>query len=816
MVAKLALLLAWVFLPVLVFAQQAPVFGTVTDDTGIPLQFASIIIKGRSSGTQSDAAGKFKLIIPSDKDITLQVTYVGFQEQQVQVRIKAAESKEIKIILIQNDTSLSTVVISGQSTNSKQQAVSIMRINPRISKEIPSVFNDFNKVLATLPGVISNNELSSTYSVRGGNYDENLVYVNGIEIYRPFLVSNAQQEGLSFVNPDLVQDIQFSSGGWQPQFGDKLSSVLNITYKTPEKFAGSVTGSLMGGGVHVEAASKNKRITYLAGVRYKNARLVFNSLQTNGNYQPNFTDAQTYITFDLTDKARAKDDVPKTTLGVLASVAHNKYEVVPFYRETSFGTTDRIVHVGIRYNGHERMEYETYQSGLNLSHQFNKSLSTEVIASAVLSRERELRDVAGTYSFLDVLPDVKSRSPNENVRNIDAGTAFDHSRNTLSAQIYSLENRYTWQPATRHTIQAGIKASHEVISDKVQEYSLTDSADYIVSHQQLASDLNLKSYRYQGYGQHTIRIDSMRTITYGARVSYWSVNRELLLSPRVQYAAVLPENPNWTYKIALGYYYQPPFYRELRDREGVLNKDLKAQKSIHLIAGIEHRFLRWSRPFKLTTEAYYKKLDHVIPYEVDNVRLRYFARNNARAYAAGFDVRVNGEFIKGAESWFSLGVLTTKENISGDSTTIDFHTFKRIQKQPISYIRRPTDQRVTLGIFFQDHLPNNPTFKMYLNGIIGTGLPFSPPGNESIRNQFHMPVYKRVDIGFSKLLSFRDSELNKKSYLESIWISLEVLNLIAANNVVSYSYIKDIHNVTYAVPNYLSSRLVNLRFIARF
>ncbi|MDQ3291434.1 MAG: TonB-dependent receptor [Bacteroidota bacterium] len=814
MLLRLVLWLNWLFFPVLVFAQQATVTGLVTDDTGTPLEFASVFLKGCANGSQTNATGKFKIFVPADREISLVIKYIGYKDQEVNLRLKAKEIREIKVKLSAGNNALSTVVVTDQ--NAANSGVSIMHLNPRLTKTLPSAFNDFNKILATLPGVVNNNELTSSYSVRGGNYDENLVYVNGIEIYRPFLVSNAQQEGLSFVNPDLVQDVQFSSGGWQPRLGDKLSSVLNITYKTPHKLAGSVTGGLMGGGVHLEATSKNKRITYLAGVRYKNAQLIFNSLETNGNYQPNFTDAQTYITFDLSNRNKISEELPKTTLGVLASVARNKYEVVPFYRETSFGTRDRVVRLGIDYNGHERMEYETYQGGLNLLHHFTPQFFTEVIASSVLARERELRDVAASYSFLEVMPDGQTRDPNEEVRNIESGTDFSHSRNSLTAKIFAVENRYTWQPNQKHEWQFGIKAAREEITDKLKEYSLLDSADYVTLNNQLASNLNLRSFRYQGYGQHTFKLDSLRTFTYGVRLNYWTVNRQWLFSPRLQYTGILPSNPSWTYKIAVGVYYQPPFYRELRNRQGELNQNLKAQKSLHFIAGAEYRFLSWYRPFKLTAEAYYKKLTNVVPYEIDNVRIRYFGLNNAKAYAAGIDFRVNGEFIKGAESWFSLSILTTKENIFGDSTTIDLDTFKPVSKRSIGYIRRPTDQRVTFGVFFQDHIPDNPSLKMYLNGVVGTGLPFSPPGNESIRNQFNMPFYKRVDIGFSKLLSFQSSPSGNSKGLESLWLSLEILNLIAVNNVESYNYVKDIQNITYAVPNYLSSRLLNIRFIAQF
>ena len=796
-----------------VFAQQATVTGKVVSQSQSPLISASVGLKDTNIGTLTNNQGIFKLTVPAEKDIQLIIKYINFRDKEIPLKLKAGELRDLTVILTNDTTTLGTVTITGRNPNNTRDEVSITRLNPRVTKQLPTPFGEFNKILVTLPGVVSNNELSSTYSVRGGNYDENLVYVNGIEIYRPFLVSNAQQEGLSFINPDLVENIEFSAGGWQPKYGDKLSSVLNIDYKIPARFAGSVTGGLLGGAAHLEGSSANKRFTYLVGSRYKNAQLLFNrSLQTSGNYQPRFGDLQGYFNLNL----GKKENQERTTLGLIGSLARNKYLVIPSLRETTFGTVNQYVRLQVAYEGRERMEYDSYQGGLNLKHRFNDAYTAHFIISSLLSRERELRNIEAGYNFCDIDLDPNSKDFNNCVQQRDAGTEFNYARNNLNARIFALETRHIWEISNRNQVQWGIKWSRERIEDILDEYRFVDSADFVSFKNVLKTNILLNSDRFSGYAQQTLRWNGGKTLTYGVRANYWNYNGELTLSPRIQYAFVSPANDRLSFKVAAGVYYQPPFYRELRDLAGNLNQEIKAQQSVHFIAGNEYRFKAWDRDFKLVTEAYYKHLTNVIPYEVDNVRLRYYAKNNAKAYAVGFDTRINGEFIKGAESWFSLGILSTREEIAGDSATIyDSQTRKEIRRDPLGYIRRPTDQRVTLGIFFQDQLPNDPTVKMNLNLVYGTGLPFSPPGIEGIRNQYNMPGYKRVDIGFSKLITLRHENVSKFN-LESLWLGLEVLNLLATNNVVSYNYVQDVNQITYAVPNYLSSRLLNLRFITRF
>ncbi|MBC6989974.1 carboxypeptidase-like regulatory domain-containing protein [Hymenobacter sp. BT491] len=815
-------------------ASRVPVSGTVRDADGHPLDLVGIGVEGQPGGTTTDEQGHFSLNVgrpAGSRTPVLIARRLGFHTLRVPLNL--SEPRELTLTLQPDSRAIGNVTVRGRSDNTDtREQVSITPLDPRAAKELPSAFGDFNKILTTLPGVVANNELTSTYSVRGGNYDENLVYVNGIEVYRPFLVTSAQQEGLSFVNPDLVSKVEFSSGGWQPKYGDKLSSVLSLDYKTPQRFEASATGSLVGGTAHVGAISANKRISYLAGVRYKNAQYVLNSLKQNqGGYNPTFYDGQAYVSAAL----GPQDNPERTTLGLLTTFAHNAFRFTPESGQSTFSTSvNQFSRLTIFYDGHERMQYDTYQGGLNLRHNFTPKLQGELLAGAMISRELEYRDVEANYLLSDINRDPNSPDFNLPTRVRDLGSRFNNSRNNLTARIATLEARGRWTPGTRHVVRWGAKAGREKIEDTLNEYSFADSADYVpdARRTRLLSNLNLSSYRYQGYAQHTIELDSMQTLTYGVRFHYWTVNQQLVISPRVQYAYTSPRHPNVSWKAATGVYYQPPFYRELRSQVGTrlsasdplviqaqLNPELRAQRSLHFIVGNEIRFKQFGRDFRFTGEAYYKYLTDVVPYDIDNVRLRYFAKNNARAYAAGVDARVSGEFVKGAESWFSLGVLTTRENLDGDSINTYNDAGQKTGRVPKGYIRRPSDQRLNLGIFFQDHLPDNPSVRGYVNVVFGTGLPFSPPDLPDLRGTSKLSrSYKRVDLGFSKVISLRNATeaTRKPGQLESLWIGLELLNVLAANNVAGYNYVQDINGVTYSVPNYLSQRLVNLRVIARF
>ena len=797
-------------LPTGVLAQQGIVTGMVLDNNREPLEMATVGVQDHTLATHTDARGMYKLQVPAQQELLLVVRYLGFKVQQRTIKVEAGQVLHLDLVLELDPQQLRQVDVRGKQENDTREQVSVTKLDPSLTKTLPSAFGEFNKILVTLPGVSSNNELSSTYSVRGGNYDENLVYVNGIEIYRPFLITAAQQEGLSFVNPDLVGNIEFSSGGWQPKYGDKLSSVLDIRYKRPTTFAGSVTASLTGGALHLEDASKNGKVSYLLGLRHKNGQYMLQGLQVEGEYRPNFSDGQAYITFDMGNEPQ------RTTLGILGSYARNSFLVEPSSRTTTFGTRRAPLRLSVGYDGQEKMEYDTYQAGVNLTHQVSDRLLTEFILSGVHSLEREFRDIEALYRLCDV--NTLGRNDNgECLRERGLGSQFDHARNKLKALVLAAETRNTWRISSRSSVLAGAKASLERINDQLAEYGFVDSSDYVTPSYYLDSELHLKTQRFNAYVQHTYEIDSLKTITYGLRASYWDYTNELIISPRIQYSFITRRNPNLSFKAALGLYYQPPFYRELRNFEGQLNPDLKAQRSVHAVVGSDYLFKAWDRDFKLTAEAYYKHMTNVIPYDLDNVRLRYYAENSAKAYAAGFDVRVNGEFIKGAESWLSLGVLTTKEDLQGDSTLVYNQTGELVGRSPRGYMSRPTDQLLNIGVFFQDHLPDNPTIRMYLNLVYGSGLPFGPPKRPDYRNAFSGKSYKRVDIGFSKLIALGDELADRRRFsMESLWIGVEVLNIIDAKNRMSYSYVSDVNGITYAVPNFLTGRRLNLRFIAKF
>jgi hypothetical protein len=803
MAQKLTLLLFFSLFSGALYSQTAVVKGQLMDEDGNALGHASISVSGSAYGTSANEKGVFYLKVPSDKDITLVISYTGKKTKIIPLRL--SENQEyILNQKLEADVLIDLVIVKEKNDQSKEERgqVSTIRLDPKLPKYLPSPFGDFNKILATLPGVQSNSELSTQYAVRGGNFDENLVYVNDIEIYKPFLVKSGQQEGLSFVNPDMVSQVDFSAGGWQSRYGDKLSSVLAVKYKEPKKLKASATLSLLTASLHIENASKNRRVSYIVGLRQKSAQYLLNTLPVKGQYKPKFYDVQSYISFDLTKRKDSTDFEKRTTLGILSSYSNNRYFVRPTSQETTFGTLDQLKMLSVQYEGQEVLEYTTYQTGIKLSHIFSDKVKTDFILSGMNTTERENSDVFGAYQLSDIVADPNSPNFNTSSVVIGSGGLFDHARNKLQANIINFLHRGYYSRNSRNRFEWGIGESHESIQDKLNEYSFLDSANYVNITKYYKTSANLNSFRTQAYLQHSYDIDSCHSLTYGVRLNYWTLNKQLLISPRLQYAWKPVWKRDVVFKLGTGIYQQPAFYRELRDRQGVVHPGVKAQSSFHFILGSDYAFKGWGgRPFKFITEIYYKYLWNVIPYDVDNVRLRYFGTNTAKAYAAGSDFRISGEFIKGVESWFNLGLLTTKEDVEGDNK---------------GYIRRPTDQRVTASIFFQDHLPRNPSIKVYLNLVYGTGLPFGPPNSLNNRAALSGAQYKRVDIGFSKLLTFVNKDISKGKSFESVWISAEVLNLLGARNTISYMWITDVNSIQYAVPNTLSQRYLNIRMIAKF
>jgi len=803
---------------------QTPSVGTLkgsVTNLSEPLQGVFIQIRSINRGTQTDGAGIFSIRLPAETDLLVEVSYLGMIPRFYNIRLKPNEVRQLNVGLEEDVKEGKTIEITGRRDLREQ--VSVTTLDPKIAKLMPSPFGDFNKILATLPGVVSNNELSSTYSVRGGNYNENLVYVNDMEIYRPFLVSSGQQEGLSFINPDMVKSVEFSSGGFQARYGDKLASVLNVQYKTPKKMGGSVSLGVLTQTAHVEGADSSGRISFVAGIRRKDARYLFGAsnlikgLDVKGEYLPQFIDAQSFITIDLTGKEKRKDIPSQTTLGILNAYARNRYLVRPASRETQFGTIQRVLRLYTAYEGEESMSYDTWQTGLKLTHNWNQNWRSDVSGSFVSTQERERVDIEGGYRLCDVETNQSKSNYNQCISVRGVGTEYRYARNQLDGKIFQLMQRnYHQTDSGRFATEFGWNASSENLKDYLYEYQFVDSSDYVSLSTPVISDQNINSVRLGGYAQQTFYISPSTSLNYGVRVSYWSLNKEFIASPRIQFSHKPKWKKDWLFKAAVGVYQQQPFYRELRDYQGQLNKNLKAQKSYQAVLGGNYRFKLWDREFQLNQEVYGKYLWDVVPYDVDNVRLRYYAKNNATAYAIGYDMRVGGEFIRGAESWFSVGVLSTRENVVGDSTNNYSSEGELIGISPKGYIRRPTDQRVTLGIFFQDHLPKNPSVRMYLNLVVGTGLPFGPPNSPSNRATLKAPPYRRVDIGFSKVISLGDKTKWLGRKFESIWLGLEIFNLIGAENTISYTWIKDVYDVQFAVPNTLSTRFLNLRVQVKF
>jgi hypothetical protein len=815
MLLRIAVL--FVFIPFLAFAQNLSIKGKIVDiQTKEAIPFASVIVEKTNKGVSTNEKGEFKLSIQTNSEKKIIIKSVGYISKNITISDFSKSELDLGEILLEKDTKmLSQVEIKSGLMEDTRTEAGVTKINPQSVKVLPSVFGDFNKILSTLPGVVSNNELSSTYSVRGGNFDENLVYVNDMEIYRPFLVRSGQQEGLSFVNPDLVSDITFSSGGWQAKYGDKLSSVLDVQYKTPRKFAGSTTLGVLGGSIHLEGVTKNGRVSHVTGYRHRQARYAFNFLPTKGTYQPSFSDFQSYVNIDLSKKKEGENLSKKTTLGILTAYSRNRYLVIPEFSETSFGTINRVLRVNVAFDGKENMDYDTYQSSFKLQHRFSERFLAQWIASGIFSTERENTDIEAGYRLCDVNPDPGSDNFNKCVFVRGVGTLYDHRRNRLNVSVLSFENKYTYVKSGKSTFNFGVKYNYEMINDVMKEWMFVDSSDHIKITSNIRSQADLNTHRFSGFAQNTIKLDSTQTLTYGIRFNYWSLNKQFLVSPRIQYSIKPRWEKDFVFRFATGIYQQPAFYRELRDYEGNLNTNLKAQRSYHVVAGTDYNFKLWRRDFKFIAESYFKYIENAVAYDVDNVRIRYFANNDAKAYATGADFRVSGEFIKGAESWFSLGILQTKEDLKNDFFRIlanpnDANDTTTVLTQN-GWVRRPTDQRVTASIFFQDNLPRHPSLKVFLNLIYGTGLPFGPPRNLQYRSALTAPSYRRVDIGFSKMLTFDDTKS-----IKSVWIGLEVLNVIGVNNTISYLWIKDVYNTQYAIPNYLSQRFLNAKIIVRF
>jgi hypothetical protein len=804
--------------------ERATVYGRITDDRGRSLELVNVAISGLPGGTTTDSRGRYSLEVPANKQIYVAYSFIGFQKQVEEVLLKADESLRIDKVLIPSFTELPLVEVEDDQI----RTTSLIRIDPKIALNIPTASDRIPTLLKTLPGVSSANELSSQYSVRGGNFDENLVYVNDIEIYRPFLIRSGQQEGLSFVNEDLVSSLLFSAGGFDARYGDKMSSVLDLQYKKPYQFGGSFSGSLLGGSVHLEGLTENRRFTYLLGVRHKSNQYLLNALETKGDYKPTFTDVQTLVTYNLNTKLE---------LSFLGNIARNQYKLIPETRETDFGTVSQAQRLTIYFDGQEVDRYLTYLGGLTLAYKPGDRTRLKLITSAYRSLESETYDIIGQYWIGRVETNLGSENFGNVVETQGVGTYMNHARNYLDINVFNISMMGSHEK-DNSLLRWGTKYQNEFVDDKMNEWVLIDSAGYSLPRPPDAvgyTDPTLQPYypfelyelirtraaihsnRVTAYVQNTWGSPSGHSrlaFTAGVRANYWDFNNQLVVSPRT----TISYKPEWEkdilFRFSVGMYYQPPFYRELKNIDGRINHDQKAQSSFQAVAASDLNFEAWGRPFKFISEVYYKYLNNMIPYLVDNVRIRYYSFEKSRGFATGLDMKVNGEFVRGIESWASLSIMGTRENVEGDH----YVNHEGAIVEP-GFIPRPTDQRVNFSIFFQDYLPMNPTYKMSLTLLFGSSLPFGPPNSPKYQHTLRMPPYRRVDIGFSKELIGEHTRLNPGSmfrFFNSLWLTAEVLNLLQINNTVSYIWVTDIYGRQYAVPNYLTPRQLNIKLMASF
>lgn len=822
-------------------AQQQPtatVYGKVTDEYRHPIEMANVLVLNMQVGQTTNARGAYELQVLSDTTLTINFSFVGYEPKQVQVRLKQGENRKLDVTLISTATVLPDAVISDRGV----EASSLTRLNAKQATLLPTIGGGVETLIKTLPGVVSNNELSSQYRVRGGNFDENLVYVNGIEIYRPFLVGSGQQEGLSFINSQLVSNIEFSAGGFAAEYGDKMSSVLDVTYKTPREFAASLSLSLLGVEAHVEGATKNEKFSYLIGARYKNTALALGMLNTKGDYRPNFTDVQAQFKYNFNDK---------WDLTFLGYYSKNRYMLVPQNATIDIGTFDIPLRATIFFDGQEIDDYTTGLGALTLSYKPHKDLNLKWIASAYSAYETETFDIQEQYFFGVRNTAFGSEDFGEVIDNHEIGTQIKHARNGFYAQVYNLDHKglYAYD---NNLLKWGLRFQHQDIDDVVDEWQVFDSAGYVLPHTPdviggyplelpgIGMDFSHKAHNklsvnnLDGFVQHTWTIfiegKGELVVTGGVRANYWGYNKKVYVSPRAG-IAYKPENTKHetVYRLSGGVYSQTPFYRELRMMDGSLYDKAEAQHSYQIVLGNDFKFRAWNRPFILTSEAYFKYYTHVIPYDIDNVRIRYYADQSALAYAAGLDFKVNGEFVKGIDSWASLSFMQTREDIRGDYYLVDadgnrlpFYNHSDAQVAdtiPLGWHDRPSNQLINFSLFFQDYIPGFPTWRVNLTLSFGMGLPYNSNNSDFYEPAGHYRPYRRVDIGFSKQLISEATSFSKGNplrYVKNMFISFDVFNLLDIPNTISYTWVKYIDNNYYGVNNYLTPRYFNVKLVMEF
>lgn len=773
-------------------AQTFTLQGRVTDENNDPIEFASVSCLKQGKMTMTSLKGEYSMQLHSADSVVIKFSMIGYKAKTRVLR-RPRGKQTLQIVLHSDDNQLSEVTVTGKKIETGQME----NISKDNLKALPSASgNAVEELIQSQAGVSTHSELSSQYNVRGGSFDENSVYIDNVEIYRPFLVRSGQQEGISVINPDMVEKISFSTGGYEARYGDKMSSALNITYRKPKKFEATASASMLGASAFVGVS--NKKVSWSNGFRYKTTKHLLGSMDTKGEYSPTFIDYQTYLTYTPNKRWEIK---------LLGNISDNHYNFTPDDRETKFGTMENVKAFKVYFDGQEKDVFRTFFGAVGITRHFGEKTSLSLIASAFNTREQEKYDIQGQYWLTQT----------ETSENLGVGTYFQHARNYLKAHVESAKLLFKTK-YKKHDIEGAFTFKKEKITENSVEYEMRDSSNYSIPH--TGKDLYmiysmraknvLDANRIEAYVQDAFRFTSnnektLYTLNYGVRLSHWSYTKETIVSPRVSLGIIPAFNENITMRFATGLYYQAPFFKELRDtttQNGItyasLNSKAKSQRSIHFIAGFDYRFRMNNRSFKFTAEAYYKALGNLVPYSVNNVKVVYYGNNESSGHAAGIDLKLYGEFVPGTDSWLSLSLMNTSMKLNGKSIPL------------------PTDQRYAINLFFTDYFPGTDRWKMSLKLALADGLPFSAPHQELESNVFRAPAYKRADIGLSYRLLNNEGKKRKYIQLRNVWLGAECLNLFGINNVNSYYWITDVTGGQYAVPNYLTGRQINFRVTVDF
>ncbi len=773
-------------------AQSFTLTGKVIDENNDPVEFASVSCAKQGKMTMTALNGTYSLQLQSADSVEIRFSMIGYKTK-VRVLRRPRGKQTMQVVLHSSDNALSEVTITGKRIETGQT----QELSKEHIKNMPSTTgNAVEEMIQSQAGVSTHSELSSQYNVRGGSFDENSVYINNVEIFRPFLVRSGQQEGISVINPDMVEKIGFSTGGYEARYGDKMSSALNIEYRRPKRFEASATASMLGASAFV--GMSNKKFSWSNGLRYKTTKYLLGSVDTKGEYQPTFIDYQTYLTYSPNKRWDIK---------FLGNISDNHYNFTPEDRETNFGTMENVKAFKVYFDGHEKDVFRTFFGSLGVTRKFGENTSLSLIASAFNTREQEKYDIQGQYWLTQT----------ETSENLGVGTYFQHTRNYLKAHVESAKLLFKTKQK-KHDIEAAFTYKWEHINENSVEYEMRDSSKYSIPHTgkdlymiySMRAKNTLTANRIEAYAQDTYRFTgsagkTLYTLNYGVRLAYWSFTKETILSPRLSLGIIPAFNDNITMRFATGLYYQAPFFKEIRDTTTVngityasLNRKAKSQRSIHFIAGFDYRFKMNNRPFKFTAEAYYKALGNIVPYSVNNVKVVYYGDNMCSGHAAGLDLKLFGEFVPGTDSWVSLSLMNTSMKLNGKSIPL------------------PTDQRYAVNMFFTDYFPGTTRWKMSLKLALADGLPFSAPHRELESNVFRAPAYKRADIGLNYRIIDNNDRHNKRNPIRNLWVGAECLNLLGINNVNSYYWITDVTGQQYAVPNYLTGRQINVKVSVDF